>query len=314
MLRVLVTGAGGFVGRALVERLARERDYEVVAAVRKRVPPVSGIELVRIDDIDKDTDWSTALEGVSIIVHAAGRAHVLADEAADPLTEFRRVNVDGTVNLARSAAAAGVCRFVFISSIGVNGSATERPFTEYDTPAPSEPYAVSKYEAEQSLHELGRATGMEIVIIRPPLVYGRGAPGNVQRMVRAIERGIPLPFGKIDNRRTLIALPNLVDLIITCMGHPAATNETFLAGDGEDLSTGDLLRRLGKAQGKHVILLPVPAVLLKMVLCIVGRCADARRLTASLQVDIGKARTVLGWSPPWSVNDAIAEMAAEKPA
>jgi UDP-glucose 4-epimerase len=253
------------------------------------------------------TDWSTALNGVSVVVHCAARVHVMRDTSVDPLEEFRRVNVQGTLNLARQAAAAGVRRFVFVSSIKVNGEATQPgcPFTADDILAPLDPYGVSKMEAEQALREIVRQTGMEVVIIRPPLVYGPGVKANFAAMMRWLQRGVPLPLGAIHNQRSLVALDNLVDLIMTCIKHPAAANQTFLVSDGEDASTTELLRRMGQAMGHPARLLPVPASWLKLAAGLIDKRDVAQRLCGSLQVDISKTRELLGWVPPVSLDEGL---------
>lgn len=304
--RILVTGASGFVGGQLITRLVDQPAVEVRGAVRsKRENNQSA--LIAVGEIDGDTDWSEALKGQRVIVHTAARAHTMDDSAADPLSEFRRVNVAGTLNLARQAAAAGIRRFVFISSIKVNGeqTVTGACFTATDHPAPEDPYGISKLEAEQGLQQIARETDMEVVIIRPPLVYGPVVKGNFASMIKLVEKGLPLPLGAIHNRRSLVSLDNLVDLIITCIDHPAAGNQVFLAGDGEDLSTSELLRRVGLAMGKPARLLPVPAALLQLGATILGKKAMAQRLLGSLQVDISKTREVLGWEPPVSVDEGL---------
>ena len=309
---VLVTGATGFVGRAVIELLV-ERRCSVRAAMRRgRALTAAGASVVTVGDLSAETDWSAALAGIDAVVHAAARVHVMQDAVADPLVEFRRVNVQGTLQLAWQAAAEGVRRFVFISSVKVNGEATlpGHPFTADDAPAPLDAYGISKMEAEQGLREIAAQTGMEVVIIRPPLVYGRGVRANFHAMMRWLTRGVPLPLGAIPNQRSLVALDNLVDLIVTCIDHPAAVNQTFLVSDGEDLSTTDLLRRMGRALGKPARLLPVPPALLKLGAALLGKPAIAQRLCGSLQVDISKTRQLLGWSPPLSV-DAGLKKAAE---
>lgn len=299
----MATGATGFVGSGLVERLTG-RGFQVVAPVRTQgasdIGPVVG-------DIDDHTDWRVALQSVNTVVHSAARAHIVKDGATNPLAEFRKVNTEGALNLARQAAAAGVKRFVYLSSIKVNGERTFKgaPFSEEDTPAPEDPYGISKLEAEQGLQQIARETDMEVVIIRPPLVYGPGVKGNFASMIKLVERGLPLPLGAVHNRRSLVSLDNLVDLIITCIDHPAAGNQVFLAGDGEDLSTSELLRRVGVAMGKPARLLPVPAAVLQFGATILGKKAMAQRLLGSLQVDISKTREVLAWQPPVSVDEGL---------
>jgi len=308
--KVLITGANGFIGSALMGRLEAEPGLDTVGAVRTlRTSARESAGLHAVGDIGPNTDWGEALAGIQSVVHCAGRAHVMLAKSADPLPEYRRTNVEGTLTLARQAAKAGVERLVYISSIGVNGNVSRRPFRESDVPNPVEPYAVSKYEAEQGLSALAEASDMEVVIIRPPLVYGAGAPGNFGTLMKWMQRGVPLPFGAINNRRTLVGLDNLVDLIVTCLHHPAAPNQVFLAGDDEDLSTTDLLRRIGRALGKPARLIPVPARLLEIAAIAGGRRALARRLLGSLQVDIGKARAKLGWKPPLSVDEALRKAA-----
>lgn len=309
--KVLVTGANGFVGGALCVALAGL--YKVNGAVRKPSECCS-IEGVQITpgELSGNFDWSDALVGVSVVVHCAARVHVMNEVFADPLAEFRRVNVDGTLRLGRQAAAAGVRRFVFISSIGVNGRETfDQPFFANDEAAPTTPYAISKHEAECSLRVLADETGMEVVIIRPPLVYGPGAKANVLAMMRWLWRGIPLPLGSVtENRRSLVFLDNLVSLVVTCVDHPAAANETFLVSDGEDLSTVDLLRRMSAALGRSARLVPVPPCLLKLGVKLFGLPGIAQRLCGSLQVDIGKTTELLGWVPHITVDEGFRRTAA----
>jgi len=257
--------------------------------------------------IDGETNWTDALRGVDVVIHLAARVHIMRDKATDPLTEFRAVNADGTLNLARQAAKAGVRRFIYLSSIKVNGDQTlpGQPFTEQDVPAPFGPYAISKYEAEEGLRKLAQQTGMGVVIIRSALVYGPGVKANFQSMMRWLKWGVPLPLSSIHNKRSLVALDNLVDLIITCLDHPAAINQTFLAADGEDLSTTELLHRVAHAMGRSARLIPMPASLLEAGAALLGRRDMAQRLCGSLQVDISKAQTLLGWTPPVSVDEGL---------
>ena len=309
--RVLITGGRGFVGRALAAR-ASSRDFTVRISSRKRLTTTrSHFEFYQVGPLSPATDWLAALQGVDAVVHCAGRAHVMKDTAVDPLAIFRTINLAGTLNLARQAAEAGVMRFVFISSIGVNGARTDlgKSFSEADKPNPHNAYALSKWEAEQGLLRVADETGMEVVIIRPPLVYGPNAPGNFGSLMRWLNRGIPLPLGAIYNQRSLVALDNLVDLIITCLTHPAAANQTFLVSDGEDLSTTQLLRRMGAALGKPARLIPVPVSILMLGAALVGKPELAQRLCGSLQIDMSKTRELLGWTPPFSVDEGLKKAA-----
>ena len=302
MSKILLTGASGFVGVAVLSSLQRN-GTPVVSAVRSGV----GADKVVVGNIDGATQWRDALRDVSCVIHSAGRAHVVNDTALDPLAEFRAVNVAGTLNLARQAATQGVKRFVFLSSAKVNGEASlpGAPFTADQAPAPLDPYGVSKMEAEQGLRAQAAETGMEVVIIRPVLVYGPGVKANFRSMMSWLAKGVPLPLGAINNQRSLVALDNLVDLIVTCIDHPAAANQTFLASDGEDVSTSELLRRMAKALGRPARLLPVPAWLLQTAARLLGKGDVAQRLCGSLQVDISKTRNLLGWTPPVTFDAAL---------
>jgi nucleoside-diphosphate-sugar epimerase len=306
---IFLTGATGFVGKAVAQRLlVEDRSQRVVVAVRRDGQQWPERVLPRVmGDLEPSSNWSVALGGVSSVVHCAARVHVMDETAKDPLTEFRRVNVQGTLNLARQAAAVGVRRFVFISSVKVNGEATRlnAPFFADDVPAPLDPYGVSKMEAELGLREISAQTGMEVVIIRPPLVYGPGVKANFALMMRWLWRRIPLPLGAIHNQRSLVALDNLVDLIVTCLTHSAAANQTFLVSDGEDVSTTELLRRMGTAMGRPARLMPVPASWLKLAGAMAGKQDVVQRLCGSLQVDIAKTRSLLGWRPPVSLDEGL---------
>lgn len=317
-MNIVITGTTGFVGSALLPALSQHHQTHAITRTE-------------FGDLLPTTDYTAALTHADVVIHLAARVHIMHDTAADPLEAFRRTNTAGTLNLARQAATAGVRRFIYLSSIKVNGEHTQprQPFTapmastplsHHSSSSPStfgrgaggeglDPYAQSKQEAEQALRELARETGMEVVIMRPPLVYGAGVKGNFKSMMNWINKGIPLPLGSIHNYRSLVALPNLIDLITTCIDHPAAANQTFLVSDGEDLSTTDLLRRLSLALGKPSRLIPVPQKLLETMLNLLGKQAIAQRLCGNLQVDITKTKELLGWTPPVSVDAALHQTA-----
>jgi len=305
-MKVRVTGANGFVGLALLERLNVMSGLQVAGSVR-RAAGLAGTTVVEVGDLTAQTDWSLALADADAVVHLAARVHVMQDTATDPLAAFRTVNVDGTLNLARQAAASGVKRFVFISSVKVNGESTEpgHAFSEADAPNPQDAYGQSKHEAEQGLRQIAYDTGIEVVIIRPPLAYGPRVKANFAALMRAVQRGWPLPLGAVYNQRSLVALDNLVDLIVTCITHPQAANQTFLVSDGEDLSTPDLIRRMARAVNRPARLLPVPVWALKAGALLLGKGDAVQRLCGNLQVDISKSRTLLGWYPPISVNEGL---------
>lgn len=309
-MTVVLTGASGFVGRALAARLIAD-GWRVRPAVRRRGQLA---DAVPVGDIDGQTDWRAALDGVETVIHLAARVHVMSDAAREPLAEFRRVNVEGTLNLARQAAQAGARRFVFMSTLKVNGESTPAaaPFTEDAAPAPQDAYAISKFEAEQGLLKLVGTTGMTVTIIRPPLVYGPGVKGNFAALARWLRRGLPLPLGAVANRRSLIALDNLVDFVALCADgekSPRAANEVFLIADGEDVSTPELLRRVARAHGVKARLLPVPQAWLYAGARLLGKSALAERLLGSLTVDASRAREVLGWRPVVSMEEQLRKMA-----
>ena len=301
---VLVTGANGFLGRTLCSSLIT-RGYHVRSAVRRHVSGDAGE--VAVGDIGPDTDWTDALVNACGVVHCAARTQVMNDKAFDTLDAFRRVNKEGTLNLARQAAAVGVKRFVFVSTVKVNGEATMpgHPFRADDVPAPQDSYGVSKHEAEVNLRQLALATSMEVVIVRPPLVYGPQVKGNFSTMFRVLARGLPLPFGDIHNSRSYVAIDNLVDLLLICLKHPAAAGQTFLVSDGEDLSTTELLLRTAQAMRKKAFLIPVPASMLKLALTLLGKSELAQRICGSLQVDISKTTALLNWKPLVSLDDGL---------
>ncbi|HEF4759226.1 TPA: SDR family oxidoreductase [Pseudomonas putida] len=306
--RILVTGGTGFLGSALIRRFCTIPDTSIVAPFRnfsRKLP--DSVETTHVSSVDETTDWSASLSGVDIVVHAAARVHVMNEDAEQSLEKFRTVNVKGTLRLAGQAVKAGVKRFIFISSIKVNGEATPfgRPFSADDAPAPLDAYGISKYEAEQELLKLSASSQMEVVIIRPVLIYGPGVGANFRQMMHWLSKGFPLPFGAVTNRRSLVSLENVVDLVVTCVDHPRAANQIFLVSDGEDVSTTELMRRLVVHLGAKTCLLPVPGTLLVSLARLVGRQAVAQRLFGSLQVDISKNRELLGWQPPYSMNDGL---------
>lgn len=316
MRRILVTGASGFVGKAIGSTLLEDSRYigrlsyrSALSAERNRgaAGHEKNNETCIAPDLIESADWSEALRGVDVVIHSAGRAHVMDETSADPVAAFRAVNTEGTLRLARQAITAGVTRFIFISSIKVNGEATQprEPFTTATTPMPMDPYGISKHEAEQGLRALASETGLEVVIIRPVLVYGPGVKANFRSMMSWLNKGVPLPLGAIHNRRSLVSIDNLVDLIMTCIDHPAASNETFLVSDNEDLSTTMLLQRMAKALGRKPHLLPVPAMCLTLAARLIGRGSVAQRLCGSLQVDISHTKQQLGWTPSVTVDSAL---------
>ncbi|MFM0335515.1 UDP-glucose 4-epimerase family protein [Paraburkholderia fungorum] len=304
-MNVLVTGASGFVGRRLCKELATMGIAFVGTGRTARDGHIA------VGDLAPDTDWRGALQNVSHVVHLAARVHVMDETEVDPSAAFRRVNVDGTINLARQAASAGVKRFVFVSSVKVNGEATtDKPYSESDTPAPEDPYGVSKHLAEEALWKLAGETQMEVVVVRPPLVYGPGVKANFRNLMRAVHRGIPLPIGSVRNSRSMVALDNLVDFLVAALTHANAAGNTFLISDGEDISTAALARKLAKAMHRQARLVPVPLPLLRLVGAVTGRTAAIDRVTGSLQVDITQAKAMLGWQPRISVDQGIAQTVA----
>jgi len=303
METVLVTGANGFIGWALCGVLAAS-GRRVRKAVRMPVPGLP--DAVVVGDIGPDTDWRTALEGVSGVVHLAARTHVLRETATDPLAAYRKINVSGTERLARSAAAGGIRRLVIVSSVKVSGERTEeRPFTEDGAPRPEDAYGVSKWEAEQALSRIAAETGLEVVALRPPLVYGPGVKGNFLRLMNLVARGVPLPLGAVDNRRSLIYTGNLAGAIVKALDAPQAAGRTYLVSDGEDVSTPDLVRGLARALGVKPRLLSLPLSALDLGARLAGRRAEVARLTRSLQVDSSRIQRELGWRPPFTLAQGL---------
>jgi nucleoside-diphosphate-sugar epimerase len=303
---ILLTGANGFVGSALSKTFL-ESKINYRAALRTSDGKAHAPDNIVIGSISSQTDWEPALNDVKCIVHLAARVHVMRDASVNPLSEFRQVNVEGTRNLALQAVEAGVKRFVYLSSIKVNGESTlpDTCFTSNDLVNPQDPYGISKWEAEQVLHKISAETGLEVVIIRPPLIYGPNAKGNFASMVKWLRRGVPLPFGSIHNRRSLVGLDNLCDLISCCVDHPSAAGQTFMVSDGEDLSTTQLLRRTAYALGVKPRLINVPQYFLEFGANIFGQEDLAQRLFGSLQVDISKTKNLLNWTPPISVDEGL---------
>lgn len=310
MSRVLVTGATGFVGPALVEALMR-RGHRVRVALRRDTAPLPGVEYTMTGALGPATDWRPALIGVSAVVHLAARAHVMAEEP-DALSRFRAVNAAGTRHLAEAAAASGVRRFVFLSSVKAMGESSPPGIRLDETHAarPEDAYGISKREGEVALTEVAASSAMAAVIVRAPLVYGPAVKGNFLRLMRLVDRGLPLPFGAVANRRSLIARANLASALTLCLEHEAAAGRTFLVADDEDLSTPELIRRLGRALGRSPFLLPVPPGLLRGAAGLAGRAAELARLTGDLAVDSSAIRTELGWKPEVGVDQALAETAA----
>jgi len=305
-MKTLVTGATGMVGRALCELLTA-RGYGIIPAVRR---PAGLSNEVVTGDIGSTTDWHMAFEGCDAVVHLAARVHVMEDAAKNPLALYRETNTEATLNLARQAAQAGVKRFVFVSTVKVNGEGRDAAYRETDVPEPEDAYAISKWEAEQGLHEIARETGLEVVILRPPLVYGPGVKANFLRLMQAIQMGWPLPLGAIRNRRSLLYLGNFVDAIHVCIEHPAAAGQTFLLDDGVAVSTPELIRAVARAMGRPARLLAVPVPMLALAGAALGKRAAVARLTGSLWVDSMSIRSRLGWTPPYSMEAGLAATVA----
>jgi nucleoside-diphosphate-sugar epimerase len=309
-LNILLTGATGFIGQALVLELLQQGFFLTIVLRKKSNLFADNINQIIVGDLNNDIDWSSILNKIDCIIHLAGKAHVIDKTKASALDEFRKINTELTLNLAKQAVAAGVERFIFLSSIGVNGNQNNQPFLEIDIPNPQEPYAISKYEAEQGLLKLAQNSGLEVVIIRPPLVYGNHAPGNFGRLIQwaGAKFILPLPLGAVNNARSLIAIDNLVSFIITCTLHPKAINEVFLISDNEILSTTQLLKKIAKAFNKKVLLLPIPVSWMIFVAKLLGKEVDAVRLFSSLVVDSGKARNLLDWHPVITMDEQLCKI------
>lgn len=304
---ILVTGASGFIGRHLCLTLARA-GYSVRAAIRDMRSDAfdDDIELVTIGNIGPDTNWEKVLEGVDCVIHLAARVHILKDNAPDPLFEFLQVNLHGTMSLVRQSLGSGVKKFIYLSSIGVNGPCTvNAAFRPDDIPSPVDPYSMSKYQAEKYLLEVARGNDIDIVVLRPPLVYGSGCPGNFNRLMRIVDRGLPLPLASINNVRHMISLVNLCDLLAHIIISRKSAGQVFLASDGVGLSTPGLIRRIAFYMGKPARLFPVPPSILKIAGALTGQSATISRLCDSLEIDMSKTVEYLSWSPPQFPDDGI---------
>jgi len=310
-LHVLVTGGTGFIGHALCRALAESGNAPRVA-LRHQTPAARGSTClsVAVGEINGSTEWTNALRNINCVIHLAARTHVLRETVSDTLSAYRRVNVDGTRRLAEQAAAAGVRRLVFLSSVKVNAErTTDHPCTERDIPRPEDAYGMTKWEAEQALRQIEQATGLEVVILRPPLVYGPGVKGNFLRLMKLVARGLPVPFASVRNQRSMIYIGDLVDAILACVRAPAAAGQTYLVSDGTDISTPELVSSIGRAMGVSPRLFPFPPSLLMAAATIIGKRNEARRLLGSLQVDSSRIRRELEWQPPYTMEQGLAETA-----
>ena len=311
-MNILVTGANGFVGQSLVNNLLNNTKHKVVASVRKIPSRKLSYEYRIINNLEDKPTLTNVFKDIDVVIHTAARVHVMDDKSVDPLMEFRKINVEGTLNLARQAIKAGVKRFIFISSIKVNGEGTElgKPYTEDSKPNPIDPYGISKYEAEQGLLALAETTSLEVVIIRPTLVYGENVKGNFHSLMKWTYKGIPLPIGGIKhNLRSLVSVDNLVDFIVTCIEHKDAKNEIFLISDDDDISTAGLLEEISKGLGVKNRAVNIPVEFINTAAIAIGKSSVAQRLSGSLQVDISKAKTLLGWHPKYSTSESIQKAA-----
>ncbi len=310
-MKILITGSNGFVGLPLSQHLTAA-GHQIIGAVRSHDSLSlvnSHIQLKAIGDIDEITDWQDCLGGVECIIHLANLAHVMNEQSSNPLALYRKVNSEGTINLARQAVAAGVKRFIFISSIKVNGESTlhGQAFTPKDQHIPVDPYGLSKYEAELGLKLIAEQTGLEVVVIRPPLIYGPGVKANFLKMMRWVEKGFPLPLGAIQNHRSMLGLDNLINFIELCLTHPNAAGQTFLVSDDHDVSTTELLKEIATAMHRPPRLLSIPQFLIEMLLILFGQRHISERLCGSLQLDISFAKTCLSWKPPHTFKDQLSK-------
>ncbi len=307
MTSILVTGSNGFVGRAVCAALI-QKGHTVRAALRNSANlAIAGCEVAKVPSLEVAADWAEALRGITTVIHLVARVHVMQDEDSNPLEAFRSVNTAGAEHLARAAAASGVKRLVYVSSIKVNGEITVKghQYSESNDPAPHDPYSISKWEAEQALWRVAQETGMEVVIVRPPLVYGAGVKGNFIQLLKVLAKQIPLPLASVCNQRSLVYVENLSDALVICATHPAAAGQTYLVSDGEDVSTSELLRCLGGAMGRPARLFSCPPKLLALGGRLVGKSDQVQRLLGSLQIDSGKIRRELNWKPPYSLQQGL---------
>ncbi len=303
-MNVLVTGANGFVGRQLCEALTQQ-NFNVTSVVRNDGADTKHTKLIKLT-LSNETDWDDALRGVDVIIHLAGRAHVMQESVENSYQAYADINIYATKHLAEQAALSGVKRFIFLSSIKVNGESTGKvPFNELLPPKPEDDYGRTKYEAEKCLNTIAKKTKMEVVIIRPPLVYGEGVKANFKKLIKLSRSGLPMPFGAVDNKRSLIYIENLIDFILLCIKHPKAANETFLVSDNDDVSTTDMIRLIAYAGKKRPMLLPVPTVWITFISKLIGKQMLAERLCGNLQVDISKAKSLLNWKPPYNFKEGI---------
>lgn len=310
-IAILVTGASGFIGSKLCQTLSLRGDI-VIAVTRKQVSLNKSITLIN-KALSKNTNWKSCLKDIDVVIHLAGRAHVMKDASENPYQAYANINIHATKHLAEQAALSGVKRFIFLSSVKVNGERNDKiAFNETDSPRPEDDYGKTKWEAEKALNQISKNTKMEVVIIRPPLVYGQGVKANFKSMIKLAQLNFPLPFGAIHNKRSLVFIENLVDFIILCTHHPRAANQTFLISDDNDVSTTQLIQHIQEASRKKGLLLPVPQSWLIFLFRLIGKSSLLDRLCGNLQVDITKAKTLLNWKPPYSVKEGIAKTVCDK--
>lgn len=314
-MKILVTGATGFIGQKLIQYLLEYTDATLHLVIRAdNLPNFEAqrynhrIIITRVDNISSNTNWQETLVDCQVIIHAAARVHIMNEQSRNPLKAFREVNVEGTLHLAKEAALRGVKRFIYLSSIKVNGeySSLDKPFGPNDIAMPEHPYSISKYEAEQGLMNIAEKNVMSVVIIRPPLVYGPGVSGNFLRLIQLLQKGMPLPFGGLNkNKRSFVSVNNLITLIVKCIDHPQAANQIFLVSDDDDLSTTELFCKIRQLLSSHTLLVPVPSWVLNGTAVLLGKKAEMMRICGSLQVDISKSKQLLHWLPTESVDNAL---------